>query len=366
MIYTKDKSGKVRYWVGEVVKEHEKIYIVKKFGQMGGKETETRTEIKMGKNLGKKNETTPWEQAHLELKSLIKKQKDAGYVDSLEELNKRQLILPMLANQWEKMSHYISEPFVVQPKLDGVRMLVGRHQGKFLMLSRTGKPVHHMDHIAKELEWIPEGFFLDGESYNHDITFEEITGMCRTSLDSSASERPLHLIQFHVFDVFDLNQLDQPFHIRWKKLKKIFEHSFVHIKLVPTRTISRKDLVEEEHSRFTEMGYEGLMIRDLNSPYALGDRSNYLLKLKYFETAEYKIVGAEEAKGRDNGTVVWVCKTSDGHTFSVRPQGTQAERRQWLTDKNQHIGKYLTVKYQNLSYEGVPRFPVGLAFRDYE
>lgn len=240
MIYTKDKSGKVRYWVGEVVKEHEKIYIVKKFGQMGGKETETRTEIKTGKNLGKKNETTPWEQAHLELKSLIKKQKDAGYVDSLEELNKRQIILPMLANQWEKMSHYISEPFVVQPKLDGVRMLVGRHQGQFLMLSRTGKPVHHMGHIAKELEWIPEGFFLDGESYNHDITFEEITGMCRTSLDSSASERPLHLIQFHVFDVFDLNHLDQPFYIRWKKLKKILNILLPTLSLFPQEQFPEK------------------------------------------------------------------------------------------------------------------------------
>jgi len=221
MLYTRDKSGKPRYWKGEVITDREKFFISKKFGQVGGKETETRTEITTGKNIGKKNETTPLEQAHLELKSLIKKQMDAGYVQSLDDLETRVLILPMLANNWEKMSHYIQEPFYIQPKLDGVRMLVGKHQGKLLMLSRTGKPVKYMDHIAKELEWLPEGRFLDGESYNHDITFEEITGMCRTSLESSASEKPLEQIQFHVFDTFDINNLNETFEQRHKYIVRV-------------------------------------------------------------------------------------------------------------------------------------------------
>ena len=366
MLYTKDKSGKVRYWKGEVLEEDGKIFISKKFGQVGGKETETRTDITSGKNIGKKNETTPLEQAHLELKSLIKKQMDAGYVKSLADLEDRILLLPMLANNWEKMSHHVSEPFHVQPKLDGVRMLVGRHEGKLLMLSRTGKPVKHMDHIAKELEWLPEGTFLDGESYNHDITFEEITGMCRTSLESSAAEKSLDRIQFHVFDMFNLKNMDEPFTKRLENLKTFFKKHMNSVKKVPTVLVESKDLIYDWHKEFTKSGYEGVMARDPKGKYHLADRSNHLLKLKSFDTDEYKIVGAEAARGRDTGTVVWVCETAKGQTFSVRPRGTVDQRRNWLEEKDLHVGKMLTVQYQNLTPEGLPRFPVGLTFRDYE
>jgi len=118
MLYTKDKTGKIRYWIGEVLEECGKIFISKKFGQVDGKETETRTEITSGKNIGKKNETTPLEQARMELKGIIKKQMDAGYVKSLTDLDDRILLLPMLANKWETMSHKITEPLYIQPKLD--------------------------------------------------------------------------------------------------------------------------------------------------------------------------------------------------------------------------------------------------------
>jgi len=57
-------------------------------------------------------------------------------------------ILPMLANKWEEREKYISEPFYVQPKLDGVRLLVSK-SGCF---SRTGKAVDGLEHLAAKLE----------------------------------------------------------------------------------------------------------------------------------------------------------------------------------------------------------------------
>lgn len=366
MLYTKDKSKKVRFWDVQIIEEDGSIFVAKKFGQVGGKETETRTEIKHGKNIGKKNETTPLQQAHLEAKSLVKKQMDAGYVEDQKDLESRVLILPMLANKWETMSHHISEPFLVQPKLDGVRMLVGRHEGKLLMLSRTGKHVKHLDHISKELEWIPEGVFLDGESYNHDITFEEITGMCRTSLESSAAEKSLDKIEFHVFDTFNLNDIDESFERRMSNMKTFFKKKMNYVKKVPTTLGSSKDDVYNLHKEYVKSGYEGIMIRDPKGKYLLADRSNHLLKLKTFESEEYKIVGAESAKGRDTGTVVWVCQTATGQKFAVRPRGPTDQRRRWLVEKESHIGKMLTVQYQNLTPDGIPRFPVGLTFRNYE
>lgn len=367
MLYTKDKSEKTRYWNISVDVEGDSVFITKRFGQVDGKETVTRTEIKSGKNIGKKNETTKIQQANLEMASLLKKHKDAGYVEDLAALDKRILILPMLANKWDDKSHYIKEPFYVQPKLDGVRMLIGVHEGKFVILSRTGKSIKHMDHIGDELKLhLSEGEFLDGESYNHDITFEEITGMCRTSLKKSAESKDLNKIQFHVFDFFNLNKLEETFEERNNNLKTFFKKSFKNIHIVPSKIVNDKTLVHSLHDDYVKDGYEGIMMRDPSSKYLLSERSNHLLKYKAFQTDEYKIVSAREARGRDAETVVWVCITGKGQEFSVRPRGTLQQRKDWLRSKHRYYGNMLTVQYQNLTPDGIPRFPVGLAIRDYE
>ena len=98
------------------------------------------------------------------------------------------------------------------------------------------------------------------------------------------------------------------------------------------------------------------------------ERSNHLLKLKNFQTDEYRVVGAEEATGKDAGTVVWICETSDGKKFNVRPKGSHKQRTAWFEFRDVFTDgtKKLTVQYQNLQESGIPRFPVGLAIRDYE
>ena len=336
---------------------------------MGGKTTTVETEIKSGKNIGKSNETSKLQQAQITMNSLYNKQKDAGYVDDIEALKDQLVVLPMLADKWETKNHKISETFFVQPKLDGVRMLVGKYNGEVVMLSRTGKYVKHLEHIRDEVkDLLNEGDFLDGENYNDDIPFEEITGMCRTTLETSASNKNLTMIQFHVFDIFNIHDRKVSFEKRFKLLKKLFEKSsFKFLKLVKTFQSDRNSLTKY-HKSFTESGYEGTMIRDPSGVYSLSERSHHLLKMKDFHTDEYLIVGAEEATGRDKGTVIWICKMNDGKTFNVRPRGSQAERKKLFKDSQNIIKskKFLTVQYQNLTEGGIPRFPVGLSIRDYE
>jgi DNA ligase-1 len=50
----------------------------------------------------------------------------------------------------------------------------------------------------------------------------------------------------------------------------------------------------------------------------------------------------------------------------VRPRGTHEDRADLFKDGDSYIGKKLTVRYQELTEDGIPRFPVGIAFRDYE
>ena len=90
------------------------------------------------------------------------------------------------------------------------------------------------------------------------------------------------------------------------------------------------------------------------------------MKYKDFIDEEFVIVGGHEGTGDDIGTVVFDCRTKDGKIFAVRPRGSRELRREWMTDIEKIIGKELTIRYQNLSEDNVPIFPVGLAIRDYE
>ena len=247
-------------------------------------------------------------------------------------------ILPMLANKWEDRQQYISEPFYVQPKIDGVRLLVSKN-GCF---SRTGKPIKGVDHLSNGLR---DGEWLDGECYAPDKTFEEITSLFKTNPKD---------LEFHIFDYFDLERPELTFEERMDCIS------------IDTFLVKKKSSVKTYHDLFTSRGYEGVMIRDAKSTYEVGKRSNYLLKYKEFQTEEYEIIGAKTGHGRDANAVVWICKTGNGQEFTVRPEGTITQRQEHYKNYKKYIGKMLTVRFQNLTTLGLPRFPIGVVIRDYE
>jgi DNA ligase-1 len=314
-IFKTDKNGKKRYFDISVEKLSDgTANIIKKTGMVGGKESVSTIHVKLGYDSALKRARTIWEN------------------------QKEKPILPMLANKWEDRHKYISEPFYVQPKIDGVRLLVSNKGG----ISRTGKIVPGTEHLGKGLK---EGEYLDGECYDPNKTFEEITSLFKTNPKA---------LEFHVFDYFDTNQPDLTFDERLERVT------------VETRWVKKKSDLPIVHKQYMDAGYEGTMIREPSSVYEIGKRSNYLLKLKDFKTDEYKVIGMRECTGKDVGTPIWVCVTENGQEFTVRPEGTQEKRREMFKNGNKYIDKMLTVKYQNLTDLGVPRFPVGIAFRDYE
>jgi DNA ligase-1 len=314
-IFKTDKNGKQRYFDISVEKMPDgTANIIKKTGMVGGKEQVSTIHVKLGYESALKRAKTMWE-------------------------NQKEIpILPMLANKWEDRHKYITEPFYVQPKIDGVRLLVSNKGG----ISRTGKVVPGTEHLGKGLK---EGEYLDGECYDPTKTFEEITSLFKTNPKA---------LEFHVFDYFDTNRPNLTFDERLERVN------------VETRWVKTKSDLPVVHKQYMDAGYEGTMIREASSVYEIGKRSNYLLKLKDFKTDEYKVIGMRECAGKDVGTPIWVCTTENGQEFTVRPEGTQEKRRDMFKNGDMYIGKMLTVKYQNLTDLGVPRFPVGIAFRDYE
>jgi len=50
----------------------------------------------------------------------------------------------------------------------------------------------------------------------------------------------------------------------------------------------------------------------------------------------------------------------NGKTFGAGIRGDEEYYKELLTNKKKLIGKLATIRYQNLSEEGVPRFPIAV------
>lgn len=371
-LYCQNSGGKLKEWsIGVVSEANDISVIVCRYGITGGKIVETQKEIKSGKNLGKVNATTSFQQACKEAESKWTKKREEGYTpkkDVADEKGARatnQLkgtLLPMLALDYTKRKKDIIFPCYVQPKLDGVRAIFNGEK----LTSRTGKEYTVCGHIKATL---PENLLLDGELYSMDMPFEALTGLCRKKKLTIEEQKVMEKSVFlYVFDCYHTQRPEMSFEERYQLLKSLELPKGV--KLVPTQEMKTADKLGEIHAKYTQDGFEGTILRNKQGAYKPKDRSKDLQKFKSFEDAEFIICGYYEGSGTDKETVIWECsyKTVDGDTstFKCRPRGTKEQRKEWLREAQKYIGKKLTVRYQELTHEGCPRFPVGISIRDYE
>ena len=263
-----------------------------------------------------------------------------------------------------------------------------------------------------------DGWWLDGELYSHELSFDRISGLARKKNRTSAEDEDTLKLGYRVYDFFSSPTEDfyqvahdngyigtpeelvedykitaihhkSPYRVRYGLLALIYRlHQMDKMpgtldqdELIKSLTTSavelteniyvmREDQLEEIHDLFVDEGYEGLMLRNLEMPYEFS-RSWNLVKYKVMKDSEFKIVDAEQAlKGKQKGAIIWICETAQGDRFNVVPNGTIESRKklwaEWEADPTEFIGKELTVQYQELTPKGIPRFPKGLAIRDYE
>jgi len=264
-------------------------------------------------------------------------------------------VTAMTALSFDKHGSKITFPAIVQRKLDGVRCLSWVDaNGDVIMMSRRNNPFFGLDHIRNEIKALnlPSNIVLDGELYAHGdkMTFQKLAGLVRRQSVSGADAKEIQKIRYHVYDMIDLNDRMKPFKDR---------HKFLDDTIGSTNP-TYLDVVEN---------FEGLMFRNIDSPYQ-GKRSAHLQKYKKFDDAEFKVIGFEEAQGKDAGTVIWVLETSAGEQFRARPKGTLAQRSAMFntvsTTPATSIGKMMTIKYFGLTDAGIPRFPIAITLRNYE
>jgi len=369
-LYKVAKLGKTTFWRIRV----EGNEYFRESGFVGGKVKQYAPVQAVAKNVGRSNETTPENQALFEAYSEWKHKKKQLYTEETVEqgggktdgggvLSDR--LRPMLAEKFTERKKYVIYPAAVSPKLDGVRAMIYQDEKEIIFISRLGKQYLFMDNLRAEARKFIEEFdqrvVLDGELYSHNIPFNAISGAVRSKNKPSKFDDKL---EFHIFDLYLPDSPDLSYEGRMDLLREVCNREdFKYLHFVFYDNVFKEEQISIKHAEYVKMGYEGLMVRNLMSPYRLGRRTNDLLKYKEFEDDEFKVIDVVEGMGTERGAAVFVCVTKDGQKFSVRPRGSIEKRKMQFKNKSKYIGKMLTVRYQPLSKEDVlPRFPVGIKF----
>ena len=362
-VYKKTSTGKIQQWRAWVETTATGFLMKVESGQTDGKLTETAGQVI---DEGKQKRSAQ-EQAIFEANSKLSKKRDEAYFDTIEAAKTQVKLLPMLAHSFTKRKHNINYPAIVQRKFDGVRCLARLNSdGTVTLMSRKGKEFAHLNHIKTDVAANNSNtnLVIDGELYSDTLTFQELVGLVKRVTLKPGNDKQMLEVSLRVYDCVELNN-EADFTSRYETITEVTTGA-EYLSLVENVRVSTESEIHAAQARFVEEGYEGAMVRNLTGAYAIGKRSANLQKVKTFLDGEYPIVGFADGTGGETGCVIWECQTPEGRTFRVRPRGTQEDRKVLFRNGSNYIGQQLTVRYQELTDDGVPRFPVGIAIRNYE
>jgi len=363
-LFKRTSSQEVQVWKISVEQTKEGYgRIIVQYGLVNGKMRTEEEVIKEGKNEGRKNATTPLQQAYNEAQSkwnVKKDRKHYGLDPDANESAAKRMAGPMLAEKYEDHKAKIDwDDALAQPKFDGHRCNLRLVDGQITLTSREGKAILTMAHIESSAHsFMSEELVVDGELYSHELSFQAITSAIKRKQDNSEK------IHFHAYD---LAMPDTPFRERSEKLAKLLRKSPDFFKLVETVPVSNEDQLLKVQSEWVEQGFEGAMYRAGSGLYLPGKRSRELLKVKTWKDEEFLVTGFKEGRGTHKGMCVFICKMPDGgREFDILAPGTHNEKRKFLIEGDQYKGRLLTVKHFGRTTSTPPslRMPIALRFRE--
>lgn len=237
------------------------------------------------------------------------------------------------------------------------------------LFSRQGKPIISVPHVHRALKRLFEkdpDLILDGELYSDKLSdnFNEIISLARktkpTKEDFEKSEKAIG------YWVYDVPSCTGGFEKRYQKLLELIHlNSEIYpgtVCIVQTSEVKSKDQLDELYAQYMSEGYEGQMVRILGKDYEF-KRTKQLIKRKEFKEEEFKIVDIVEGEGNRSGMAGNILvEMSDGKKFGSGIQGDREFYRKLLKEKDSYIGTQVSIKYQNLTPDGIPRFPVAVKF----
>ncbi len=228
-------------------------------------------------------------------------------------------IRPMLAERVkspQEAHEKMGQEFAAEYKLDGERVQIHRQGEKIILYSRSLENITNyypdiVENIGKSLK--ANEVILEAEivAINDDtgefLPFQELMHRRRKyKIAKAVQEYPITVNFFDVLLEDGKNCLDISYKERRKILERIIvEDSFA--KVMPMTLVKTDNEVEDSLENAINSGCEGLMLKQLDSPYRAGARASNWLKLKreyrneLGDSLDLVVVGAFYGRGRRTG-----------------------------------------------------------------
>lgn len=228
-------------------------------------------------------------------------------------------IRPMLAERVkspQEAHEKMGSEFASEYKLDGERVQVHRQEDKVVLYSRSLENITSyypdiVENIGKSLK--SDEIILEAEvvAINDDtgefLPFQELMHRRRKyKIAQAVQEYPITVNFFDILLVDKKSCLEVPYSERRKLLEKnVAEDSFA--KVMPMVLVKTDSEVEDSLENAINSGCEGIMLKQLDSPYRAGARASNWLKLKreyrneLGDSLDLVVVGAFYGRGRRTG-----------------------------------------------------------------
>jgi DNA ligase-1 len=258
-------------------------------------------------------------------------------------------VRPMLAEMCHDLEQLLKEsekPMSFEYKFDGARVQIHVRDGEVRIFSRRLSEVtRSLPDIVQVVRGFSSSFHeivLDGEVVAVDETgrpmpFQELLRRFRRlrEVEEEAERIPLKLWIFDILYLDGRELLDISYWERRELLEKLIPAEY----LAPRIVTSSIEEVQAFMRRAMEEGHEGLMAKNLDSPYRPGRRERLWLKIKPADTLDLVIVAADWGHGRRMG---WL---SNYHLAAYNPEtgefevvgktfkGLTDEEFEWMTKR---------------------------------
>jgi ATP-dependent DNA ligase len=390
-LYQKDHIGNIRIWTIAVEPSFLAEYdIIIHSGIVGGKHIETRTPISEGTNIGKSNEKSPFEQALFDAQTEINKKVKAGYVSNISDIKDKSqsatILKPSKGNVYHptganngltlKRAKFTDKYVGIQMKLDGWRYRIHVCDDIITFYTSSGDIALPFEYIEwavlhKSIDFYQQfgisEFTLDGEIYNHELGYQTVASVCGTTKHFTEEKKKLRdEMQFFLFDITGPEFDNLPYKERLKYLTPFVDNQFI----MPLSTLCFEkgtitdELIKQCFEEALKVGYEGLIIRDMDATYQ-HRKCNQFLKYKPLLDDEFEIVDfVRSITGETLGALV--LQLPDGRRFNCDLKGeigTDASKQKIWNNRKDYIGKFVTVEFLEYTKDGIPRNLKAKGFR---
>lgn len=286
--------------------------------------------------------------------------------------------LPMLAKVLKDNKPFDKRRYLGQYKINGVRCIIGAvkvndlfNPIKLTYRSREGTDwtpkLSWMDEVIKpELEddlldaMLEEGACLDGELYLPGYKVNDINSFVKNE------KLPQHYqLQYWCYDIaIDNMSYEARRKFRTENINRIcytFDTYDQHLNnkskliLLPDVVISDIDDATRFRDKFIGLGFEGLIIRDVNSAYQFGARNLAMLKYKRVDDAKFKIVDVVPEGVRTTLCKFVLRNDINDELFEATGNFDHSRQEYILKHKEDFIGKLATCEFRERS--GVKNVP---------